>query len=214
MRVGGWCHSSAALPPEMAWYPLYRRLDGPQGWSGWIEKILPHRLWSLDHLPHSESIHQLHCPNQWIKIKPHLSRSKSKLTCSITACCFYLQTVSFLLDPIHYLTNFPLLSPIFEMKVGKRNIIYSIVLKGSWCYIIRLSLLQDIHCPIKYRKLSHHCNGSLHLLFHLVILTNHIQSQITHLCCKSQPECHWSLDNGQGSHSSISKHAYYLHLEN
>jgi len=96
--------------------------------------------------------------------------------------------LSFLLDPTHYLT-FPLLLPIFEMKVGKRNIIYSIVLKGSWCYIIRLSLLQDIHCPITYRKLSPHCNGSLQLLFHLVILTNYIQSQITPLCCKTQPAC-------------------------
>jgi hypothetical protein len=32
---------------------------------------------------------------------------------------------------ITLITNFPLLSSIFEMKVGMGNIIYSIVLKGS-----------------------------------------------------------------------------------
>jgi hypothetical protein len=41
---GGW---SAQFPGHFAhgneiWYPLYRRLDGPQGWSsGWVWKIWP-----------------------------------------------------------------------------------------------------------------------------------------------------------------------------
>ena len=40
MAVGGQRHAPAALP----WwkdYPLYRRLGGPQGWSGWVWKISP-----------------------------------------------------------------------------------------------------------------------------------------------------------------------------
>jgi len=41
MGVGGKCHGLVALPPEKAWYPLYRRLGGPQRWSGQVQKISP-----------------------------------------------------------------------------------------------------------------------------------------------------------------------------
>ena len=38
----GHYHDSAAVPPEKeTQYPLYRRLGGPQGWYGWLQKILP-----------------------------------------------------------------------------------------------------------------------------------------------------------------------------
>jgi len=30
-----------SLPPGKTRYPLYRRLDGPKGWSGQVRKILP-----------------------------------------------------------------------------------------------------------------------------------------------------------------------------
>jgi len=40
MEVGGQCHAPAALLPGKTWYPLYRRLGGPQGWSGQVQKIL------------------------------------------------------------------------------------------------------------------------------------------------------------------------------
>jgi hypothetical protein len=36
--VGG-RHAQAALPPENTWYPLYRRLGGPQGQSRRVRKI-------------------------------------------------------------------------------------------------------------------------------------------------------------------------------
>ena len=39
--VGGKHHSLAVLPPGKNWYPLYRRLDGPQGRSGKVQKISP-----------------------------------------------------------------------------------------------------------------------------------------------------------------------------
>jgi hypothetical protein len=39
MWVGGQCHASAALPPGKTQYPLYRRLGGPQGQSGQVQKI-------------------------------------------------------------------------------------------------------------------------------------------------------------------------------
>ena len=40
MGVGGQHHSPAALPPGKTWYPLYRRLNRPQGQSGQVQKIL------------------------------------------------------------------------------------------------------------------------------------------------------------------------------
>jgi len=39
--VGGQHHAPAVLPPGKTRYPLYRRLGGPQGQSGWVQKISP-----------------------------------------------------------------------------------------------------------------------------------------------------------------------------
>jgi len=39
--VGGQCQAPASLPPGKTQYPLYRRLGGPQGWSGEIQKMWP-----------------------------------------------------------------------------------------------------------------------------------------------------------------------------
>ena len=41
MGVGGQRHALATLPLGKTWYPLYRRLVGPQGRSGWVRKISP-----------------------------------------------------------------------------------------------------------------------------------------------------------------------------
>jgi hypothetical protein len=38
--VGGQCHALAALLPGRTRYPMYRMLGGPQGQSGWVQKIL------------------------------------------------------------------------------------------------------------------------------------------------------------------------------
>jgi len=34
------------LPPGKTWYPLYGRLGGPQGRSGWAENLVPTGIWS------------------------------------------------------------------------------------------------------------------------------------------------------------------------
>jgi hypothetical protein len=39
--MGGQRHAPAALPPGKTWYPLYRRLGGPQGRFGRVCKISP-----------------------------------------------------------------------------------------------------------------------------------------------------------------------------
>ena len=39
MKVGGQHHVLASLPPGKTWYPLYRRLGGPQGQSGRVRFI-------------------------------------------------------------------------------------------------------------------------------------------------------------------------------
>ena len=41
MGVGGQQHALAALPPGKTRYPLYRKLGGPQGRSGRVQKISP-----------------------------------------------------------------------------------------------------------------------------------------------------------------------------
>jgi hypothetical protein len=41
MGVGGQRHAPAALPPGKTRYPMYMRLDGPQGRSGRVWKISP-----------------------------------------------------------------------------------------------------------------------------------------------------------------------------
>jgi hypothetical protein len=39
MGAGGEHHALAALPARKTRYPFYRRLGGPQGQSGWVQKI-------------------------------------------------------------------------------------------------------------------------------------------------------------------------------
>jgi hypothetical protein len=39
MGVGGQRHAPAALPPGKTRYPLYRRMDEPQGQSGRVREI-------------------------------------------------------------------------------------------------------------------------------------------------------------------------------
>ena len=41
MGVGSQRHAPTALHPGKTQYPLYRRLGGPQGRSGWVRKISP-----------------------------------------------------------------------------------------------------------------------------------------------------------------------------
>ena len=41
MGVGGQRHAPAVLPTEKTRYPLYKRLGGPQGQSGRVQKISP-----------------------------------------------------------------------------------------------------------------------------------------------------------------------------
>jgi len=39
MGVSSQCHAPADLPPGKTWYPLCRKLGGPQGQSGQVQKI-------------------------------------------------------------------------------------------------------------------------------------------------------------------------------
>jgi len=41
MEVGGQRYAQAILPSGKTQYPLYRRLGGPQGQSGQVQKISP-----------------------------------------------------------------------------------------------------------------------------------------------------------------------------
>jgi hypothetical protein len=61
--VGGKLHASAALPPGRTRYPLYRRLNGPQGRYGLVRKMSPTRIRSADRPVGSESLYRLSYPN-------------------------------------------------------------------------------------------------------------------------------------------------------
>jgi len=43
LEGGEWsaAHSGCTLTPGKNWYPFYRRLGGPQGWSGLAENLIP-----------------------------------------------------------------------------------------------------------------------------------------------------------------------------
>ena len=41
MGVGGQRHALAALPPGTTLHPLYMRLGGPKGGTGWVQKTSP-----------------------------------------------------------------------------------------------------------------------------------------------------------------------------
>ena len=47
MGVGGQRHAPAALLPGKTRYPMYRRLGGPQGQSGWVQKIWLYSFFNL-----------------------------------------------------------------------------------------------------------------------------------------------------------------------
>jgi hypothetical protein len=52
-----------SLLPEKTWYLLYRRLGGPQGWSGRVQKILPPTgIWSPDCPARSQSLYRVRYP--------------------------------------------------------------------------------------------------------------------------------------------------------
>jgi hypothetical protein len=56
-------HPHCSLPPGKTWYPLYRRLGGPQGRSGQVRKISPPtRIRSPDCPGCSQSLYRLSYP--------------------------------------------------------------------------------------------------------------------------------------------------------
>jgi hypothetical protein len=67
MGVGGQNHALAALPLGQTRYPLYRRLGGPQGWSGWVRKISPPTgIQSPDFPACGKSLYWLSYPSPYI----------------------------------------------------------------------------------------------------------------------------------------------------
>ena len=62
MGVGGQCHTPAALPPGKTWYPMCRRLGGPQGQSLWVWKISPPMGFDTRTIQHV-AYHYTNCTN-------------------------------------------------------------------------------------------------------------------------------------------------------
>jgi hypothetical protein len=58
MGVGGERHAPVAVPPGMTQYPLYRRMGGPQGQCGQVQKMSPAiRIRPPDRPARSESLY-------------------------------------------------------------------------------------------------------------------------------------------------------------
>jgi hypothetical protein len=75
--VGGQLHAPADLPPGKTWCLLYRRLGGPQGWSGQKRKIMPlTKIRSTDRPASNKSLYRLRCPGP-----RYLPVHSTKLTC-------------------------------------------------------------------------------------------------------------------------------------
>ena len=56
------------LPPGKSRYPFYRRLDGPQGWSGQAENIVPTGVRSRTAQPVDQSLYRLSYPTHYLPL--------------------------------------------------------------------------------------------------------------------------------------------------
>jgi len=78
MEVGGQRHAPAALPPGKTQYPLYRRLGGPQSWSGQARKISPPPGFyprNVQHVASNQLTIKNHIRNNFITKEMHLRDS-------------------------------------------------------------------------------------------------------------------------------------------
>jgi hypothetical protein len=83
MWLGGQRHASAALPPGMTRYPLYRMLGRPQGRSGRVLKISPPTgIRSPDRPARSESLYRLRCPGPLYSVVRSLNVFCGGCTCT------------------------------------------------------------------------------------------------------------------------------------
>ena len=62
LHEGSWSmpHSSHFMPTNKTWYSLYRRMGGPQDWSGLVvektKSLVPTGVWTLNNLACSKSL--------------------------------------------------------------------------------------------------------------------------------------------------------------
>jgi hypothetical protein len=69
---GSASHPGRSLSPGKTQYPLYRRLGGPQGWSGQVRKISPQKGFrSPDRPARSQSLYRLRYPARRFGYKGH-----------------------------------------------------------------------------------------------------------------------------------------------
>jgi len=98
--MGGQCHAPAALPPGKTWYPLYRRLGGPQGRSERVRKISSPPGFD----PRT--------------VQPVASRYTN---CAIPALQSSSQTSSLLSTTVHYTSNWPWYKLPVRFKIHKHR---------------------------------------------------------------------------------------------
>ena len=132
MGLGGQCCTPAALPPGKTWYPLYRRLGGPQGRSGQVQKISPPPGFD----PRTVQPVVSHCTNCTIIISDIRKWNKSY-------CVWYsvFETFSNMLS-VYWL--FQSLFSIFYENVPKRIVFW------IHYFVLVESFFGDIWCHFKH----------------------------------------------------------------
>ena len=136
------------LPPRKTQYPFYRRLGGPQGWSGWAENLVPTGIWSRTIQP------IVSCYTNWatrptlfiyiVEKKEEQPKEENAvgITVSLQSCLLYCQNIdeqnmffsSFwnriaadpctLLELLHLLNFRQLLLLIMKTSVGHIHLIW------------------------------------------------------------------------------------------
>ena len=105
--MGGQHHAPAASPPGKTRYPLYRRLGGPQGWSGRVRKISPHTgIRSPDRPARSESLYRLSYPGRLLACLAFISIGVFSRASTINGISFLpSQTCDFGINNTSFITG-------------------------------------------------------------------------------------------------------------
>jgi hypothetical protein len=144
--MGGYCHAPVTLRLGMTRYPLYRRLGGPQGQSGRLQKISPPtEVRSLDHTAHSESLYRLSYPDPLTttvvtKIQFESSFARTCFGISLSKCtvsrqfCVSLIHVT-LHSPSFQYPNFPHERLLVSQQVSLVVALLTFCLQTGWLYL-------------------------------------------------------------------------------
>jgi hypothetical protein len=127
LELGEWsaARPNHTLPLGKTWCPLYRRLGGPQGWSGQVQKISPpigirspdrparsQSLYRLSYPAHVNVDGKVHCLKYWKLLQmctllhtKYLMQHLIRLPCVHTCAQTHLRSKPYCVNPHHARNN-------------------------------------------------------------------------------------------------------------